>query len=64
MPAELNGRPCHEKQAQIGDRIVPMRLTVLPLEKPDEQTILHYRKLVFDLPIDETYFSLRNLKKP
>jgi hypothetical protein len=49
---------------QIGDRIVPMRLTVLPLEKPDEQTILHYRELVFDLPIDETYFSLRNLKKP
>jgi len=48
---------------QIGDRIVPMRLTVLPLEKPDEQTILHYRELVFDLPLDETYFSLRNLKK-
>ena len=49
---------------QIGDRIVPMRLTVLPLEKPDEQTILQYRELIFDLPIDETYFSLRNLKKP
>ena len=49
---------------QIDDRIVPMRLTVLPLEKPDEQTILQYRELVFDLPIDETYFSLRNLKKP
>lgn len=49
---------------QIGDRIVPMRLTVLPLEKPDERTILQYRELVFDVPIDETYFSLRNLKKP
>jgi hypothetical protein len=48
---------------QIGDRIVPMRLTVLPLEKPDEQTILHYKELVFDLPLDENYFSLRNLKK-
>ena len=48
---------------QIGDRIVPMRLTVLPLEKPDEQTILHYKQLVFDLPLDENYFSLRNLKK-
>ncbi len=22
MPAELNGRPCHEKQALVGDRIV------------------------------------------
>jgi hypothetical protein len=49
---------------QVGDRIVPMRLTVLPMEKPDEQTILQYRELVFDIPIDETYFSLRNLEKP
>lgn len=49
---------------QIGDRILPMRLTVLPLEKPDERTILIYHELVFDLPLDETYFSLRNLKKP
>jgi hypothetical protein len=49
---------------QIDDRTIPMRLTVLPLEKPAEQTILHYRELVFDLSIEETYFSLRNLKSP
>ena len=48
---------------QIGDRIVPLRFTVLPLEKPDETTILQYRELVYDLPLDETYFSLRNLKQ-
>jgi hypothetical protein len=48
---------------QIGDRIVPMRLTVRPLEKPGEMTILHYRELVYDLPLDETFFSLRNLKQ-
>jgi len=49
---------------QVGDRIVPMRLTVLPLEKPDEQTILQYTELVFDIPLEETDFSLRNLKRP
>ena len=48
---------------QIGDRIVPLRLTVLPLEKPEERTILHYRELVYDLDLDETFFSLRNLKQ-
>ena len=53
----------HATTEQICDRIVPMRLTVQPLEKPDEQTILHYKELVFDLPLDENYFSLRNLKK-
>ncbi len=48
---------------QIGERIVPLRLTVLPLEKPDEMTVLSYRELVYDLPLDETFFSLRNLKQ-
>ncbi len=48
---------------QIGDRIVPLRLTVIPLEKPDEMTTLLYRDLVYDLPLDETFFSLRNLEK-
>ena len=47
---------------QIGERIVPLRLTVLPLEKPDEMTVLHYRELVYDLDLDESYFSLRNLE--
>ena len=47
----------------IGDRVVPMRLTVLPLEKPDERTIFEYRELVFDLDLDEGYFSLRRLKQ-
>ncbi len=47
---------------QIGERIVPLRLTVLPLEKPDERTVLHYRELVYDLDLDESYFSLRNLE--
>jgi hypothetical protein len=46
----------------IGDRTVPLRLTVLPLEKPDERTILHYRDLAYGVDLDETFFSLRELK--
>jgi hypothetical protein len=49
---------------QFGDRIVPMRLTVQPLEKPDESTVLQYHELQYDVPLDDAYFSLRNLKKP
>ncbi|MEJ2525343.1 MAG: outer membrane lipoprotein-sorting protein [Desulfuromonadales bacterium] len=48
---------------QISDRIVPLRMTVLPLDKPDEQTILQYRELEYGLPLEENFFSLRNLKK-
>jgi hypothetical protein len=48
---------------QIGERIVPLRVTVLPMEKPEETTVLQYHDLVYDLPLDETFFSLRNLKQ-
>lgn len=47
----------------IDDRVVPMRLTVLPLEKPDERTVFEYRDLEFDLDLDERFFSLRRLKQ-
>lgn len=48
---------------QIGDRTIPLRLTVLPLEKPAEMTVLHYRELAYGIPLDETFFSLRNLEQ-
>jgi hypothetical protein len=47
---------------KIDDRTIPMRMTVLPLEKPGEKTILQYTELIFDLDIKENFFSLRNLK--
>lgn len=48
---------------QIGDRIVPLRMTVRPLEKPGEITVLQYRDLVYNLPLEESFFSLRHLKQ-
>lgn len=49
---------------QIGGRVVPLRLSVHPLEQPDEMTVLHYRELVYDLDLDEAFFSLRRLQQP
>jgi len=48
---------------KIGDRVVPLRMTVHPLDQPDEITVLHYRELVYDLDLEETFFSLRNLQQ-
>jgi len=47
---------------QVGARTIPLRMTVLPQEKPDETTTLQYHELTFDVGLDESYFSLRNLK--
>jgi len=46
----------------LDQRFVPMRMTVEPLDKPQERTVLDYRKLQFNIPLDEGFFSLRNLK--
>lgn len=47
----------------IGGRTVPLRMTVTPLDKPGEQTVLHYRKLLFGIAIDQGYFNLRSLQQ-
>jgi hypothetical protein len=33
-----------------------------PLDQPNEQTIITYQDIVFDVPISEDIFSLGNLK--
>lgn len=48
---------------KLGDRTVPLKLTVTPLDKPGEQTVLHYRDLTFDIKLDQGYFNLRALQK-
>ena len=48
---------------KINDRTVPLRLTVTPLDKPGEQTVLHYRDLTFGVPLDQGYFNLRSLQQ-
>lgn len=47
----------------IGDRTVPLKMTVLPIEKPDEKTVMHYRNLKFDVDLDLSFFTLAQLKR-
>ncbi len=47
----------------VSGRTIPLRMTVHPLDKPEEKTVLHYRDISFDVDVDQSYFSLRNLKR-
>lgn len=47
----------------MGGRLVPSVMTVHPVDKPTESTTVIYRDIVFDVGIDEGFFSLRNLKQ-
>jgi len=46
----------------VSGRTIPLRMTVQPLEKPDEQTVMQYREVQFDVDFQENFFSLGQLK--
>jgi outer membrane lipoprotein-sorting protein len=48
--------------AYVSGRLIPTRLVMKPLDRSGEQTIIAYDNIVFDRPISEEIFSLKNLK--
>lgn len=47
---------------KIGKRWIPMRMLIKPLEK-EEQTLLEYSEIEFDLSLPKALFSVRTLKR-
>ena len=47
----------------MGGRMVPSRLTMQPVDKPDQRTVIEYAELQFNVRLDESYFSLQNMKR-
>ena len=46
----------------LGGRLVPAAMRVVPEDKPGEYTEVRYSELEFDVDLDEEYFSLRRLR--
>ena len=47
---------------ELGGRLVPAAMRVVPEDKPGEFTEVRYSELEFDVDLDEEYFSLRRLR--
>jgi outer membrane lipoprotein-sorting protein len=47
---------------QMGDRMLPSKTVMSPVDKPGNQTILESIEVVFNKPIDEDFFSQQNMK--
>ncbi|MDH5302210.1 MAG: outer membrane lipoprotein-sorting protein [Gammaproteobacteria bacterium] len=60
---ELMRKMLFDKTRKINGFDVPMRMTLLPNDKPDESTIVEYQSIEFAVPLQENFFSLQNLKK-
>ena len=48
---------------EMGGRLLPTSMKVVPYDKPGEFTEITYMDIAFDMELPETFFSLRNLKQ-
>lgn len=60
---ELVRRMTFDNITVLQDRTVPLTLKIVPVDKPEEYTEIIYDKLLFDIPIEDDFFSLQNLKR-
>jgi len=44
-------------------RLVPMRMTLQPTDKPNESTVVEYESIHFNIPINDDVFSIQRLKR-
>ncbi len=47
----------------IDKRTIPMRLTLQPEDKPEESTVIVYKDIILDIPLEDSFFSLQNLQR-
>ena len=47
----------------LGGRMLPSRLEMIPADKPGHKTVVEYLNLEFDVGLNESFFSLQNLKR-
>lgn len=48
---------------EIGGRIIPTRMEMIPAENPDQKTVIIYEDLEFDIDISPSFFSIQNMKR-
>ena len=47
----------------VGDRIMPTRYEIIPEDKPGNKTIMEFKSVKFNIPIDDGFFSIQNMKR-
>lgn len=60
---ELVNTMIGSKIENVGDRMLPMKMEMMPADKPGNKTIFEYSTIVFDKPINDRFFSQQNMKK-
>ena len=53
----------HGEFTEFGGRLVPGVMDMYPADKPGERTTVRYEELEFDVDLEQSFFSLRNLQR-
>ncbi|MGD9488712.1 MAG: outer membrane lipoprotein-sorting protein [Calditrichaceae bacterium] len=48
---------------KMGDRIIPSRWEMIPVDKPGQKTVFEYEDMKFNVKIDRAFFSEQNMKR-
>jgi hypothetical protein len=48
---------------KMGDREIPVKLEIIPVENSNNKTILDTKSVVYNQPIDDGFFSQQNMKR-
>jgi outer membrane lipoprotein-sorting protein len=48
---------------ELGGRLLPTKLEMIPLDKKGNKTIMTYEQLKFDIPLKDEFFSTQNMKQ-
>ena len=47
----------------LGDRLLPGKMEMVPASKKGNKTVLIYNSLIFDTPLDDSFFNTQNITK-
>lgn len=47
----------------MGGKMIPTKFTITPVDKKGQKTILEFKSIAFDIPLEDDFFSQQNMKK-
>lgn len=48
--------------AIMGGRLIPTRFEIIPVDKNNQKTEMRYKKVVYDKPLEDAFFSINTMK--
>ena len=48
---------------EIGGRVIPTKLDMVPADNPNQRTEIIYMNMEFEVPMEESFFSIQNMKR-